>query len=125
MTQLLGIESETFSGNWNLVSPLDGPALDRKIHSAGWNYFFIAAEVKAMFFGSLRAQRIGNAVTRILAKVREKHFNGLEVTDIVAKHFLGVPYGVVSAHSRHIQQGCYLDNDEARRTSQHNRDVNL
>jgi hypothetical protein len=50
--------------------------------------------------------------------VRQEHFNGLEVTGIVAKRFLGVPYASVSAHSRHIQQSCYLDSAEARRTSQ-------
>ncbi|MFY9560523.1 MAG: hypothetical protein WAQ52_09845 [Terriglobales bacterium] len=80
----------------------------------------MAAEVKAMFFGALGAQGIQNALQRILAKVKRQHFNGLEVTEIVAKHFLGVPYAIVAAHSRHIQQSCYLDSDEARRTSQHN-----
>jgi hypothetical protein len=123
MTQLLGIESENFSGSWNLVSGLDAPALDSKLHAAGWNYFFMAAEVKVMFLGSLGAKRVGNALKRILAKVRGHHFNGLEVTDIVAKHFLGVPYAVVSAHSRHIQQGCYLDGFDARQLWQPDLDV--
>ena len=123
MTQLLGIESQTFSGNWNLVSQLDAPALDSKLHAAGWNYFFMAAEVNVMFMGSLGAKRIGDALKRILAKVRGHHFNGLEVTAIAAKRFLGVPYTVVSAHSRHIQQGCYLDGFDARRLSQPDLDV--
>jgi hypothetical protein len=57
---------------------------------------------------------------RILAKVKPEHFNGLEVTGIVASRFLGVPYVTVSAHSRHMQQGCYLDSSEARQAS-HNR----
>ena len=30
----------------------------------------------------------------------------LEVTKIVGRHFLGVPYVTVSAHSRHMQQSC-------------------
>ena len=49
-----------------------------------------------------------------------QHFNGLEVTEIVARRFLGVPYVTVSAHSRHMQQSCYLDSLEARRTLQNN-----
>jgi hypothetical protein len=116
-TQCLGLESEPYSGNWSLVKVLDGFTLDRKIHAAGWNFFFMATRVKAMFFGALGAEKIQNALNRILRKVKQQHFNGLEVTEIVAKRFLGVPYSIVSAHSRHIQQSCYLDNVEARRTS--------
>jgi hypothetical protein len=120
MTQVLGLESEPYSGNWSLVKVLDGSALDRKIRASGWNLFFMAAEVKTMFFGALGAKNIENALKRILEKVKQQHFNGLEVTKIVAKRFLGVPYTIVSAHSRHIQQSCYLHGDETRRDSRHN-----
>ena len=113
--QFLGLESEPCSGKWSVVSGLDGFALDRKIHAAGWNFFFMAAEVKVMFFGALGTTRIQNAVQRILAKVKPQSFNCLEITGIVAKRFLGVPYATVSAHSRHIQPICYLDGAEERR----------
>ena len=116
--QLLGLESEPYSGNWSLVKVLDGFTIDRKIRASGWNFFFMAAEVKAMFFGALGAKKIEHALKRILGKVKQQHFNGLEVTEIVAKRFLGVPYTIVSAHSRHFQQSCYLDSAKARRTSQ-------
>jgi hypothetical protein len=116
-TQCLGLESKPYSGKWSLVKVLDGFALDRKVHAAGWNFFFMATQVKAMFFGALGAEKIQKALKRILRKVKQQHFNGLEVTEIVAKRFLGVPYSIVSAHSRHIQQSCYLDDAEARRTS--------
>jgi hypothetical protein len=118
MMQSFGLETTPCSGNWSLVKVLDGFALDRKIHAAGWSSFFMAAEVKVMFFGGLGAEKIQNALQRILGKVKQQHFNGLEVTGIVAKRFLGVPYGVVTAHSRHVQQSCYLDSAEARSTSQ-------
>ena len=117
MPQLLGLESEPYSGSWSLVKGLDGYSLDRTIRASGWNFFFMAAEVKAMFFGALGAKKIEHALKRILRKVKQQHFNGLEVTEIVAKRFLGVPYTVVSAHSRHLQQSCYLDSDQTRQTS--------
>ncbi len=120
MTQTLGLESEPCSGAWGVVKALDGFALDRKIHSAGWNFFYMAAEVKVMFFGAVGTAKIQSAVQRILSKVKQLNFNGLEVTGIVAKHFLGVPYVTVSAHSRHMQKSCYLDDAEARQTSQSN-----
>lgn len=116
----LGLETTPCSGNWSLIKVLDGFALDRKIQAAGWNFFFMAAELKVMFFGSLGAAKIQNAVKQILERVKPQHFNGLEVTGIVARHFLGVPYVTVSAHSRHMQPSCYLDSPDARQTSQNN-----
>ena len=118
IAQLLRFESEPYSGNWRLVKGLTGFALDRTIRLSGWNFFFMATEVKAINFGALGTNKLNNAMTRILQKVRGQHFNSLEVTGIEERRFLGVPYAVVSAHSRHVQQSCYLDSTEARRTSQ-------
>ncbi|MGC2447469.1 MAG: hypothetical protein WA477_07490, partial [Candidatus Sulfotelmatobacter sp.] len=118
MKKLLGLESEPYSGQWTLLKALDVSDLDRRIHAAGWNFFFIATEVKVMFLGSLGAAKVQNALKRILEKVKQQHFNGLEVTEIVTRHFLGVPYVTVSAHSRHMQQGCCLDTAVARQSFQ-------
>jgi hypothetical protein len=118
MTQALGLESEPCSGNWSLIKALDSFALDRKIHAAGWNFFFMAAEVKVLFFGALGAEKIQNALRRILEKVNLQHFNGLEITGIVTKRFLGLPYTTVSAHSRHLQQSCQLDDIEQRQAGE-------
>jgi hypothetical protein len=120
MPQISGLQTEPCFGDWSLVKVLDGFALDRKIHAAGWNFFFMATEVKAIFFGSLGAAKIKSALERISAKVKHQNFNALEVTAIVARHFLGVPYVTVSAHSRHIQQSCNLDTADSRQTSHDN-----
>jgi len=118
--QLLGLESEPCSGEWSLLKIMDGFTVDRKIHAAGWNFFFMAPEFKASFFGTIGAGKIQKALARILEKVKPQHFNGLEVTGIVARRFLGVPYVTVSAHLRHMQQSCFLDGAAVRHTSQHN-----
>ena len=120
MTSILGLENEPCFAGWSLLKVLDAFALDRKIHAAGWNFFFMATEVKVMFFGSLGAAKIQKALKRILKKVKGQHFNGLEVTEIVSRRFLGVPYVTISAHSRHMQQSCYLDTAEVRQTNQRN-----
>ena len=120
MTKLLGLESEPCFLGWSQLKALNSFALDRKIHAVGWNFFFMATEVKVMFLGSLGAAKIQNALQRILKKVKGQHFNGLEVTEIVSRHFLGVPYVTVSAHSRHMQQSCYLDTAAVRQTNQRN-----
>jgi hypothetical protein len=119
MAQALELESEPYAGNWSLVKALDGFALDHKIRDAGGNFFFMAAEVRTMFFGAIGAEKIRNALRRILGKVKQEHFNALEVTGIVAKRFLGIPYTVVMAHSRHVQQSCTLDSTKERRTVRH------
>jgi hypothetical protein len=118
MKESFALETSPCSGNWSMVEGLDGSAIDRMIQAAGWNFFFMAAEVKVRFFGVVGAAKIQNALRRIVAKVKPEHFNGLEITSIVAQHFLGVPYVTVSAHSRHMQQSCYLDSTEARLSEQ-------
>jgi hypothetical protein len=111
---LFDLGSESYSGQWSVIEGLDGFALDRKVRAAGWNLFFIASQVKAMFFGTPRAEKIKKALNRILDGVSAQHYNSLEVTGIVSKHFLGLPYGVISAHPRHLQRNCYLDDFETR-----------
>jgi hypothetical protein len=118
MPKLAGLDAEPCVGEWSLVKVIDAFALEREIHAAGWNLFFMATEVKTMFFGFLGEEKIKRALKRILAKVELQHFNALEVTQISARFFMGVPYVTVSAHSRHMQQSCNLDSSESRRTSQ-------
>lgn len=115
LAQVLGLKSEPYSGNWSMLKALDGRSLDREIHAAGWNFFFMAAEIRVMFFGAIAATKVQNALQRILKKVRQQNFNCLEITGIVAKRFWGMPYATVSAHSRHIQKSCQLDDIERRR----------
>jgi len=114
-TPLQGVESQPYFGKWSVVTGLDGFALDRKICASGWHFFFLAGDVNAIFIGAVGAKKIQNAMKRILRTVAQEHFNGLEVTGIIAKRFLRVPYTIVSAHSRHVQQSCYLDSIETRR----------
>jgi hypothetical protein len=115
LAPVLALKSEPYSGSWRVLNGLDGFALDREIHGAGWNFFFIAAELRGMFFGAIRPRKVRDALKRILGRVRSQNFNCIEVTGIVAKRFLGIPYVAVSAHSRHIQQSCQLDDIDRRR----------
>lgn len=119
MAQVLALDSEPYLKHWSMVKTLDGFTLDDKIHAARWNFFFLAGEVKAMFFGGIGESKVREALERIVRKVKQQNFNCLEVTGIVAKRFLGIPYVTVSAHSRHIQQSCQLDTMETRRNSRH------
>jgi len=114
MSQRLGLEQDRYSPGWCVVRALNGFSLDRKVRGAGWNSFFLAGTVTASALGSIKEGSVRAALQRVFSKVRTEDFNCLEVTGIVARHFLGIPYITVSAHSRHIQQSYLLDNPRAR-----------
>ena len=117
MMRLLGLESEAYSGGWNVLHALDGFGLDRKLRSSGWNAFFLADEVHATVLGTAQPASILAALKRILKRLRGQDFNGLEVTGIVSGRLLGLQYVTVSAHSRHIQRGWLLDQARDRRAA--------
>ena len=118
MNQHFGLESDSYSQNWSVVRAVNGFSLDRKVRAAGWNSFFMAPEVQANAFGSIRAGSLLTALQRIFSKVRGDDFNCLEVTGIAARNLFGIPYVVVAAHSRHIQKGFRLDHAHERRAAQ-------
>jgi hypothetical protein len=99
---------ELFMPGWRWVKNLDSNAVDRLINKAGWNFFFLAGGIEMIAYGADRERATHKALQRILASLKEKDFNCLEITHVTAKRFLGLPYVSVSAHSRHIQQGCVL-----------------
>ncbi|HUK23726.1 MAG TPA: hypothetical protein VLV49_04035 [Terriglobales bacterium] len=105
----LDLESEPYSGTWGVLQTLNGSTLEKKIKGSGWNCFFMAAEVKATVLGTLADSNIRRALKQIFLKAQKPDFNCLEVTNIRAHRFLGVPYITVFAHSRHIQQGSLLE----------------
>jgi hypothetical protein len=70
-----------------VVNALDGLALDRKIHAAGWNFFFMAAEAKVMFFGAIGAQNIQDSIKRMLEKLKPMNFNSLSLLESLPNDF--------------------------------------
>ena len=106
----LSMESEAFLPGWRVVKNLDRQALTREVERANWNFFYLAGEIRATVFGRDRLGTLRRAVKRLLAKQEEQKFkfNSLEITKVISKRFLGIPFTRVTAHSRHIQQGIGL-----------------
>jgi hypothetical protein len=106
--EALQIESEPCVLGQRLVKNFDGPALDRAVRQAGWTFFCLAGEIKSTVLGFDTEKMARRAVARILANSKETEFNSLEITQVVSKRFLGVPYLSVVAQSRHIQESLFL-----------------
>src|SRR5712664_3522620 len=104
----LSMESEAFLPGWRVVKNLDRQALTREVEGANWNFFYLAGEMRATVFGREGLGALRKAVKCVLAKQEGQKFNSVEITKIVSKRFLGIPFMSVTAHSRHIQQGVGL-----------------
>lgn len=103
------IETEAFIPGWRAVRNCDGYRLGRKIEQAKWNFFFLAGDVRAIVFGRQGPASLRRALRTILAKPAAQKFNSLEIRETRSKWFLGIPFVIVTANFRHIQQGLALD----------------
>lgn len=119
LPKLLEMESDAYSQRWRSVKALDSFSLGHRLDAVGWHLFFVAGQVTTVAFGLGGTRSLHKAVQRIAAKVRALDLNCLELTEIDRKHFLGLPYIAISAHSYHIQQGWQLQTFETRRRLQH------
>ena len=104
----LAIESEAFLPGWRVVENLDRQALTREVEGAHWNFFYLAGEMRATVFGREGRGALRRAVKCVLAKQEGQKFNSLELTTVVSRRFLGIPFMSVTAHSRHIQHDICL-----------------
>jgi hypothetical protein len=112
LPETLRLDGESFVAGWTQVNDLDGHGLDRRIRESGWTFFYLAGEIKTIDFGFDAQKTVRRAVKRIAANLESGKFNSVEITQIVSKHFLGVPYTQVYAHPRHVQKSMFLFRDE-------------
>jgi len=106
----LKFESEPYLPGWRSVTGLNGYAMDRKTHEAGWTFFCLAGETNVTVFGIDEEKMIRKALKQIVAKLKSQ-FNSLEITrvsSVSSRRFLEVRYVTVSAQERHIQESLLL-----------------
>jgi len=108
LPEALRFESAPYSKGWRLVKNLDSRGLDRKIREAGWTFFFMAGDANATAVGSDSERTTRRAIKKVIASMESDGFNCLEIVQVAAKRFLGLPYVTVSAHPRHIQESMFL-----------------
>jgi hypothetical protein len=105
-------QSQSYSPGWRLVQGLNGFALDRKIHDAGWHFLYFAGESRVTVFGREEQKTLHKGIKRILAGLKLEKNNSFEITCVTLKTFLGVSYMSVSYHARNIQKGMLLLGDQ-------------
>ena len=113
LPESLNFKSEAYSNGWRLVENLDACGLGRKIRDAGWTFFYMAGEIKASVIGLSGEKGARKAVNKLIAGMKSDGLNSMEITQVAAKRFLGLPYVTVSAHPRHIQESMFLCCDES------------
>ena len=110
----LGAQGEYYSDQWCSLGTHESAELDRKLRAAGWNFFFIADELRTIVppWGGQKTLRA--AVKRLLARTRAQQFNCMQLSNILRERFLGIPFVSVVAHARHVQQGSRIESFEQR-----------
>ena len=104
----LSIASNAFFPGWQIVTSPDRPTFTRSVEAAHWNFFYRANETRATVLGGASLRTLRRAVKQMLGKQENQNFNALEVTTILSKRFLGIPFLRTVAHLRHIQESSAL-----------------
>ena len=105
---ILSIASNAFFPGWQIVTSPDRSTITRGVEAAHWNFFYRANETRATVLGTANLRTLRRAVKKVLAKQEHQNFNSLEVTSIISKRFLGIPFLRTVAHLRHIQESSAL-----------------
>jgi len=104
------VQKETYCPGWQAITNLNGDDLDRQIRRDGWNFIFMGGALQGTSWGSWSGTAIRCAAIRILKKTQATKLNAFEITGIHARRFLGVPYVIVTGHSRQVQKSTVLQN---------------
>jgi hypothetical protein len=100
----LRLPAQPGSNGWIAVAN-NRVAFEKAVGVEGLTFFFMAGEIKATVFGFDTEKALGNAFRHLIKDVKAQHCNSIEITRVVNKSFLKVPYVSVFAHARHLQPG--------------------
>jgi hypothetical protein len=96
--------NESDSNGWAAVTDARA-TFEKTVQEAGWNFFFMAGEIRTTVFGFDGQKALGAALKRLIANVKSQNCNSIEITKVMRNSFWKVPYVSVSAHARHLQKG--------------------
>ena len=98
------LQDESDSNGWAAIKGARA-TFEKTVQEAGWTFFFMAGEIKTTVFGFDKQKALRTALKRLIADVKSQHCNSIEITQVIGKTLLNVPYLSVFAHARHLQKG--------------------
>ena len=101
---------EPYTNGWVCAGTRDRRQLEASIRKAGWTFFYLAGEIKAAACGFDKQRMARKAVKRLIAGLKARRLNCLEITRVTPSSFLGVPCVTVAGQARHIQESMALSN---------------
>jgi hypothetical protein len=99
----LATEGDAFLPGWRVVKNFDNYALSRKLRESNWSFLQLRGGTETRLMGRARRETLRRGVAQILAGLRGRKFNSLEITVLVAKCFWGVTFLNISVSLRHFQ----------------------
>ena len=111
----LRFQGRRYSDGWRLLNSLKSNDIELRARDCGWNFIFLAEGRRRTALGFGRAWSLRKAMNKLLTEARENAFNSVEVTEITARHLLGLHWVSVAAHSRCLQQSHQIKAFAARR----------
>ena len=113
LLHLVDLNKGAPANGWTAVqSGVELRQLKSDLHTAGWNYFYMAS-VQKTAFGRRGENRMASVLTAMMAKMEAVNCNSLQIDKMTAHSFLGIPYLSVCAHFCHIQQGSTFANGKS------------
>lgn len=97
------LESALCAPGWKLIQNVNLQAFKELISQAGWYFLFIAAQLETTVYGWNKETAIRKATKRITEQSKAAKYNCVEIMQVEANRFLGIPFVRVTAHSRQIQ----------------------
>lgn len=99
----LPTENAAFLPGWRVVRNFDNYALRQKIRESNWRFLQLRGGKETRMMGRARQQILRKGVAQILAGLKGRNFNSLEITVLDSKSFLGVMVLNIAVKLRHFQ----------------------
>ena len=96
-------ESQTFLSGWRVVKDFDNYVLCRKMRETNWRFLRLHVSKEARLMGRRQQEVLRRGVEQILAELKGRKFNALEITVLNSKSFLGLIFLEIAVNVRHFQ----------------------
>ena len=99
----LPTENAAFLPGWRVVRNFDSYALRQKMRETNWCFLQVRGGKETRVMGRARQEILRRGVAQILADLKGRQFNSLEITVLGSKSILGVIFLNIAVNLRQFQ----------------------